>query len=64
MSPQKAMRWVPTSPLVVKPQMKKVAKRYQNTRVPAACLSVPNVTVRKLPLAASDGCSISPGSAP
>ena len=40
MSPQKAIRCVPTRPLVVKPQTKKVAKRYQNTRVRAELANV------------------------
>ena len=54
MSPQKAMRCVPTRPLVVKPQMKKVANRNQNTRVAAARLAAwRSVSARKLPRAAA-----------
>ena len=48
MSPQNAIRCVPTSPLVVKPQTKKVANRYQNTRVPAASRSVVSVSVEEI----------------
>ena len=56
MSPQNAIRCVPTRPLVVKPQMKKVANRSQKTRVVAACVSVDSVSGEEIAgLAAASG---------
>ena len=64
LSPQKAIRCVPTRPLVVKPQMKKVANKYQKVRVAAARRSVPNVWAMKFPCAAGDTGGTSSASAP
>ncbi|CFP70491.1 Uncharacterised protein [Bordetella pertussis] len=58
-SPHRAIRCVPTRPLVVKPHTKKVANRYQNVRVRAARRKAPKVAASRPVRGATDGSGAS-----